>query len=227
MKYASIVLLIAAIGALWVACTARTTAADASATQPFTPPAAGAHTKTAIFAAGCFWGVQERFDKLPGVISTEAGYTGGHVADPSYELVCTHTTGHAESVEVTYDPAKISYAELLDAFWTMHDPTTIDQQGPDIGDSYRSAIFFVDAEQEKIAKASLAEVQAAHIFHDKIVTQIVPATKFYKAEEYHQHYFENNGGTCHNGIATVHTKLAAEAKHERELAAAGKQDATK
>jgi methionine-S-sulfoxide reductase len=218
MKYAALLLITLAVGILYAACTTRTSAADAN--QPATSQPVAPHMKTAIFAAGCFWGVQERFDKLPGVVSTMAGYTGGTLAFPTYEQVCTHTTGHAESVQVTYDPSKISYPELLDAFWTMHDPTTVDQQGPDIGDSYRSAIFYADPEQEKLAKASLAEVEASHIFHDKIVTQIRPATQFYNAENYHQHYFENNGGTCHNGIAIVHTQLAADAKKERESAAA-------
>ncbi len=215
MKYTALLLLLI-LGILAAACT-RTSAADAN--QPATSQPVAPHMKTAIFAAGCFWGVQERFDKLPGVVSTMAGYTGGTLVNPTYEEVCTHVTGHAEAVQVTYDPAKISYPELLDAFWTMHDPTTVDQQGPDIGNNYRSVIFYVDPEQEKLAKASLAEVEAAHTFPSKIVTQILPATKFYNAENYHQHYFETNGGTCHNGVATVHTQLAAEAKKERENAA--------
>ena len=183
-------------------------------------PADPANVRTAIFAAGCFWGVQERFDHVPGVISTTAGYCGGNMENPTYEDVSSHSTGHAESVLVKYDQTKVSYAELLDAFWTMHDPTTKDQQGPDVGSNYRSVIFFADAEQEKVAKASRDEVQASGVFGGKIVTEIVPAAKFYSAEDYHQEYFSKNGGTCHNGVAVVHTKLAAEAKKARESAAA-------
>ncbi|MGN6369569.1 MAG: peptide-methionine (S)-S-oxide reductase MsrA [Phycisphaerae bacterium] len=216
MRYAVAVVVVAALAAIWFW---QGTGRAAAVTR--TPmPANPAHVKTAIFAAGCFWGVQERFDHVKGVISTEAGYCGGDVANPTYEMVSSHTTGHAESVKVTYDQTKVSYAELLDAFWTMHDPTTKDRQGPDWGSNYRSVIFYMDAEQEKVAKASRDEVQASGIFPGKIVTQIVPAGKFYPAEDYHQEYFEKNGGTCHNGIAVVHTKLAAEAKKARESAAA-------
>jgi len=126
-------------------------------------------------------------------------------------------TGHAESVLVTFDPAKVSYAELLDAFWSCHDPTTINRQGPDFGTQYRSVIFYHDPEQQRLAKASLAEVQNSGVFNGKIVTQIVPAGPFYRAEEYHQRYFEKEGtaATCHVGVATVHTKLAADAAAKR------------
>ena len=175
-----------------------------------------ANVRTAVFAAGCFWGVQERFDHVKGVISTTAGYCGGNMENPTYEDVSGHGTGHAESVLVKYDQTKVSYAELLDAFWTMHDPTTKDQQGPDFGSNYRSVIFYADPEQEKVAKASRDEVQASGVFGGKIVTEIVPAAKFYPAEDYHQEYFSKNGGTCHNGVAKVRTKLAAEAKKVRE-----------
>jgi peptide-methionine (S)-S-oxide reductase len=163
--------------------------------------------KQATFAGGCFWGTEAAFRKVPGVVSTEVGYTGGHTKNPTYREVCTHTT--------------VSYPELLDAFWSAHDPTTVDRQGPDIGDSYRSAIFYHDAEQEAQAKASVKEVDASGVFRDPIVTQIVPASTFYPAEDYHQQYFEKEGTaeSCHVGIAHVHTKLAAEARKERLAAA--------
>lgn len=134
--------------------------------------------KEATFAAGCFWGVEAAFRKVDGVVSTEVGYTGGSTDKPTYRQVCTDRTGHAEAVKVTYDPSKVSFAELLDAFWTSHDPTTANRQGPDVGTQYRSAIFFHDADQEKTAKASLAEVDESHVFKRPIVTQIVAAGPF-------------------------------------------------
>ncbi|HTW95606.1 MAG TPA: peptide-methionine (S)-S-oxide reductase MsrA [Tepidisphaeraceae bacterium] len=172
----------------------------------------------ATFAAGCFWGVEAAFAKLPGVIRTEVGYTGGTTPDATYRQVCSGRTGHAEAVRVTFDPARISYAELLDAFWSSHDPTTVDRQGPDVGSQYRSAIFVHDEEQDRLARASMAEVDASHIFRRKIVTQIVPAGPFFSAEEYHQKYFEKQGAaeSCHVGIAEVHTILAADAKSARQ-----------
>jgi len=175
-------------------------------------------TKQAIFAAGCFWGVETMFRKVDGVVSTTVGYAGGKTDNPSYEDVCTDQTGHAEAVLVTYDPAKVSYPELLDAFWSLHDPTTVDRQGPDVGTQYRSVIFYHDAEQEKLARASLKEVDDSGVFKRKIATQIVPAGKFYKAEDYHQQYFEKHGRaeSCHVGIAEVHTKLAKQAAEERK-----------
>jgi peptide methionine sulfoxide reductase msrA/msrB len=180
-------------------------------------------TEQATFAAGCFWGVETMFRKVAGVISTEVGYTGGHTANATYKQVCSGRTGHAEAVRVTFDPARTSYPELLDVFWSLHDPTTIDRQGPDVGSQYRSAIFTHDAEQERLARASMAEVDASHVFKRKIVTQIEPAGEFYSGEDYHQQYFEKQGSAahCHVGIATVHTQLAAEAKAKREAAASG------
>jgi peptide-methionine (S)-S-oxide reductase len=175
-------------------------------------------TETATFAAGCFWGVEANFRKLDGVISTRVGYTGGHKQDPTYREVCTDRTGHAEAVEVAYDPAKISFAELLDAFWSLHDPTTKDRQGPDFGSQYRSAIFFHDDEQEKLAHESINEVDASGVFRNKIVTQVAPAVTFYPAEDYHQQYIEKQGATCHGGIANVHTKLGAQAREQRKSA---------
>jgi peptide methionine sulfoxide reductase msrA/msrB len=174
----------------------------------------------AIFAAGCFWGVEAAFRKMNGVVETEVGYTGGKTADPTYKQVCSDRTGHAEAVRVTFDPAKVSYAELLDAFWSSHDPTTVDRQGPDVGSQYRSAIFFNDDEQERLARESMKEVDASRAFRRKIVTQIAPAEKFYSAEDYHQQYFEKQGAaeSCHVGPAEIHTKLAAGAAAKRQAA---------
>jgi peptide-methionine (S)-S-oxide reductase len=151
----------------------------------------------ATFAGGCFWGVEHLFNEMPGVIDAVSGYTGGSRDDPTYEQVCSGRTGHAEAVEVTYDPAKVTYAELLNAFWNMHDPTTLNRQGPDHGHQYRSAIFFQNPEQEKEALAS--KEQAQRYFNRPIVTEIVPATHFWPAEDYHQRYFEKHSGhySCH------------------------------
>jgi len=173
--------------------------------------------KKATFAAGCFWGVEAAFRKIDGVVSTAVGYTGGKTDYPTYKQVCTDATGHAEAVEVAYDPTKVSYPELLDAFWSCHDPTTLNRQGPDFGTQYRSAIFVADEEQKKLADASLKEVEDSGVFKRKIVTQIVDGAKFYPAEDYHQQYFEKKGmaESCHVGVANVHTKLAERAVHER------------
>ena len=146
----------------------------------------------ATFAAGCFWGVEASFRELEGVVRTGVGYTGGSTADPNYEQVCSGTTGHAESVDVWFDPAVVSYSDLLNAFWSMHDPTTRDRQGWDFGSQYRSAIFVHDAEQERVAIASRDEHQPT--LTRPIVTEIVPASTFYDAEDYHQRYFEKHGG---------------------------------
>ena len=149
----------------------------------------------ATFAAGCFWGVEAAFRRLPGVTATRVGYTGGTAANPSYELVCTDTTGHAEAVEVTYDPEQISYDELLDVFWGKHDPTQLNRQGWDVGTQYRSAIFFHSPEQEEAATRSKAQEQTRT--PGRIVTEIVPAGEFYEAEDYHQQYLEKRGrATC-------------------------------
>ncbi len=149
MKYGLLLVLVALLFAAWLNLDNRKTAAAANIEISPSKITSSSHVKTAIFAAGCFWGVQERFDRIPGVISTEAGYTGGTLSSPTYEDVCSHQTGHAEAVQVTFDSSKVSFAELLDTFWSIHDPTTVDRQGPDIGNNYRSAIFCVDAEQEK------------------------------------------------------------------------------
>ena len=153
----------------------------------------------ATFAAGCFWGVEDAFRQLKGVTSTTVGYTGGTKLNPTYKEVCTGATGHAEAVEVEFNPDEISYLELLATFWKSHDPTQLNRQGPDFGTQYRSAIFFHDAEQEKEARDSKAVLEKEGIFKRPIVTQIQQAGPFYRAEDYHQQYFEKQGiRACHN-----------------------------
>lgn len=147
-------------------------------------------TKKAIFAAGCFWGVESKFRKVKGVISTRVGYTGGAFTNPSYKDVCSHKTGHAEAIEITFDPSVVSYDELLDVFWSIHDPTTLNRQGPDVGSQYRSAIFYLNDDQKEKAELSKLKLEESKRFKNPIVTQIVPASKFWKAEEYHQQYNE-------------------------------------
>ncbi|MDW5561755.1 MAG: peptide-methionine (S)-S-oxide reductase MsrA [Methanomassiliicoccus sp.] len=152
----------------------------------------------ATFGAGCFWGVQAEFDKVEGVLSTQVGFMGGTKENPSYRDVCGHRTGHAEVVEVTFDPSKVSYDHLLDVFWNIHDPTTLNRQGPDVGDQYRSAIFYHSPEQQAAAERSKAGQEEAGRFRRPIVTQIVPATTFWRAEEYHQKYLQKHGAaSCH------------------------------
>lgn len=152
----------------------------------------------ATFAAGCFWGVEDAFRQVQGVTSTMVGYTGGTKADPTYKDVCAGDTGHAEAVELEFDPRKVSYRELLAAFFQAHDPTQLNRQGPDFGTQYRSAIFYHGAEQEAEAQAAKAALEKAGIFGRPIVTQIVPAGDFYRAEEYHQKHFEKQGiRACH------------------------------
>lgn len=150
----------------------------------------------ATFAAGCFWGVEAAFRQLKGVISTSVGYTGGHLENPVYRAVCTDRTGHAEAVEIKFDPSRISYDELLHVFWDTHDPTTLNRQGPDFGSQYRSAIFFHTPEQEAAARASKENLNAGGRYKSPVVTEIVPASTYYRAEEYHQQYFEKQG-TAH------------------------------
>jgi peptide-methionine (S)-S-oxide reductase len=147
----------------------------------------------ATFAAGCFWHVEDLFRKTDGVVSTKVGYTGGKLVNPTYEEVCTDMTGHAEAVQIEYDPNIISYGELLDMFWKNHDPTSLNRQGPDVGKQYRSAIFFHDDEQKKIAEKSKQEIAKSGRFEKTIVTEIVPAPEFYKAEDYHQKYSQKHG----------------------------------
>ncbi|MET1033261.1 MAG: peptide-methionine (S)-S-oxide reductase MsrA [Candidatus Saccharimonadales bacterium] len=153
-------------------------------------------TKKAIFAAGCFWGVQFYFDQVPGVVRTTVGYTGGHTQNPTYEDVTTHTTGHAESVLVEFDPEQVTYKTLLKQFFRMHNPTQLNRQGPDIGDSYRTEIFYFDDDQKEQAHKILEATQTT--LSDKIVTKITPASEFYEAEAYHQKFSERTGiGMCH------------------------------
>ncbi len=152
-------------------------------------------TQTATFAAGCFWGVEAAFRQIPGVIEAISGYTGGQTVNPTYKEVCSDRTGHAEAVEVTFDPSKVSYEQLLEAFWKIHDPTQVNRQGPDFGSQYRSAIFTHSPEQATQATASRDAEQAK--YGKPIATQIAPAPVFYAAEDYHQKYFERNGVACH------------------------------
>ncbi len=153
--------------------------------------------KTATFGAGCFWGVESAFRKVTGVVATAVGYMGGSLKNPTYKDVCTGQTGHAEVVQVTYDPAKISYEQLLDVFWSVHDPTQLNRQGPDIGSNYRSVIFFHDAEQGRLARRSKEKIEVSGLFgFRKIMTAITPASEFYRAERYHQRYYEKHGGSC-------------------------------
>lgn len=152
----------------------------------------------ATFGAGCFWGVEAVFRRIPGVVSTSVGYMGGTLRNPTYQDVCTDTTGHAEVVEVVYDPAKVTYEELLKVFWENHDPTTPNRQGPDVGTQYRSVIFFHTPEQETAARASRERLERAGVFKRPIVTEIAPASEFWRAEEYHQQYLEKRGlAQCH------------------------------
>jgi peptide-methionine (S)-S-oxide reductase len=150
--------------------------------------------ETATFAGGCFWCSEAIFQNLQGVTSVMSGYTGGTVENPTYEQVCSGTTGHAEAIQIFYDPAKISYKELLEVFWKTHDPTTLNRQGNDTGTQYRSAIFYHSGEQRQTAEAYKKELGAAKIWNSPIVTEIVPFKKFYKAEDYHQNYYRQNAG---------------------------------
>ena len=175
-----------AIGLLFSGCTQRVT-------QTHMEP----DLKKATFAAGCFWGVEKIFSQIEGVQSTSVGYAGGRAENPAYRQVLTGSTGHAEAVEVIYDPAQVSYDKILVTFWEWHDPTTLNRQGPDIGSQYRSAIFFHDPEQQAAAQRTKEALEASGIFKSPIVTEIVPAQTFYRAEEYHQKYLQKNpNGYC-------------------------------
>lgn len=155
-------------------------------------------TQLATFGAGCFWGVEEMFRKIDGVIDTVVGYMGGMFDHPTYEDVCTDRTGHAEVVQVVYDPERVSYTKLLEVFWANHNPTTLNRQGPDSGTQYRSVIFFHSDEQRREAEASKVALEASGKWKNPIVTEIVPATEFWRAEEYHQRYLEKRGlDMCH------------------------------
>jgi peptide-methionine (S)-S-oxide reductase len=155
-------------------------------------------TEIATFGAGCFWGVEAAFRRLPGVVDVAAGYSGGHTPNPTYKDVCAHTTGHAEVVQVRFDPQKIAYDQLLDVFWQIHNPTQVNRQGPDVGTQYRSAIFVHSPEQQAIAEKSKAALAASGKFQRPIATEITTAGPFYRAEEYHQKYLEKHGAaSCH------------------------------
>lgn len=155
-------------------------------------------SEIATFGAGCFWGIEAAFRRVPGVLDTAVGYSGGHMPNPSYKDVCMDETGHAEVVQVTFDPAKISYEQLLEKFWEIHDPTQVNRQGPDFGSQYRTAIFFHSPEQERIAKKSRADKDASGKLKRPIATEITPAGIFYRAEEYHQKYLGKRGAqSCH------------------------------
>jgi peptide-methionine (S)-S-oxide reductase len=156
------------------------------------------HSETAMFGAGCFWGVEAAYRQIPGVKATAVGFAGGKTENPTYREVCSHTTGHAEVVRVEFDPTRVSYNDLLQVFWGNHDPTQLHRQGPDIGDQYRSVIYYYSPEQEKAAEDSKEKLQASGKYRRPVVTQILPAPTFYLAEEYHQQYLEKRGlSTCH------------------------------
>ena len=160
--------------------------------------AAGAATEKAMFGAGCFWGVEAAFRRVPGVVRTAVGYSGGSLPNPTYEDVCSHRTGHAEVVLVEFDPAKLSYEDLLNTFWESHDPTQVNRQGPDYGSQYRTAIFYFTPEQEAAARASKERLGASGKLRRPVATEITPAGEFWRAEEYHQQYLEKRGiASCH------------------------------
>lgn len=156
-------------------------------------------SQLATFGAGCFWGIQQMYDQIPGVLNTWVGYMGGNTDNPSYEQVGSGTTGHAEVIHIEYDPKVVDYERLLELFWMNHNPTTLNRQGPDIGSQYRSVIFYHTDEQKEIAQKSLEELDSSGKYDDPIVTQIVPAGEFFEAEEYHQKYFDKKGivGRCY------------------------------
>lgn len=157
----------------------------------------------ATFGAGCFWGVESFFLEVPGVSDVVSGYAGGHVANPTYRQVCSGMTNHAEVVQITFDPAKVKYEKLVDLFFKMHDPTQLNRQGPDHGTQYRTVIFAHSPEQARIAKAKIAELSASGRFRRPIVTTVEDAQPFWRAEDYHQRYFEKNGGSCHVSYAEL------------------------
>ncbi len=166
-------------------------------------------TETATLAGGCFWCLEAAFQQLQGVTSVTSGYAGGTVPNPTYEAVCTGRTGHAEVTQVEFDPARIAYRDLLDVFFTIHDPTTMNQQGADVGTQYRSAIFYQSPEQERTARAAIAELEAQHVWDDPIVTEVAPLDAFYPAEQYHRDYYNRNQNQpyCRAVIAPKVAKL--------------------
>lgn len=154
-------------------------------------------SELATFAAGCFWGIEDAFMQQTGVVSTQVGYTGGHTQNPTYKEVCSDTTGHAEAVLVEFDPAQVTYEALLDLFWRIHNPTTLNRQGPDIGSQYRSAIYYHSPQQQAAALASKEALEKSGRFSRPVVTEITAASQFYPAEEYHQKYNQKHGRHCH------------------------------
>ena len=192
--------------------------AQAVRKEPIVAPAideahATGHRETAVFAGGCFWGVQTVFQRVKGVTATTAGYSGGSAETATYGQVSSERTGHAESVEVVFDPSRVSYGTLLRIFFSVvHDPTQLNRQGPDVGTSYRSAIFFTTPEQERVARAYIAQLDAAHVFSGKIVTQVVPLKAFYNGEEYHQDYAEKNPENPYIQICDVPKTAALKAQ---------------
>lgn len=196
MKQLSITLLIVlAMSVGLVACAQQhpeTSKAFQQMNQSQTHTENGKKTDTATFGAGCFWCTEAQFQQLEGVIKVESGYAGGHVEDPTYKQVCTGTTGHAEVTNIYYDPSKISFDELLAAFWVAHDPTQLNRQGNDIGTQYRSVIFYHNEEQRQKAEEYKKKLNEEHAFNADVITEISPYTKFYKAEEYHQNYYNDN-----------------------------------
>jgi peptide-methionine (S)-S-oxide reductase len=207
LGFASVLLVILGLSACYVftaAPASRAAPASVGGATPTTGPIAAdtaARAQVADFAAGCFWGSEGTFREVPGVLSTEVGFEGGNTTNPTYEDVCTDKTGHAETVQVTYDPQKVSYQQLLNVFFEHHDPTTINQQGPDYGTQYRSVIFYHTADQQKLAEAEKLKRNQSGDYSGPIVTEIVPAKAFYRAEEYHQNYFDKLGVhySCHLG----------------------------
>ena len=187
----------ARLASLFVACLGLSAAeTTSSATKPMTTPP---KLEKATFGAGCFWGVEYQYRKIPGVLEAYCGYSGGKTERPTYREVCQHDTGHAEVIEVTFDPAKVSYRQLVEYFFRMHNPTQVDRQGPDVGDQYRSVIFYHSPEQKKVAEEVKAALTAAKKYDEPIATKVEPAQPFWKAEEYHQRYYEKKGGRpyCH------------------------------
>jgi len=163
--------------------------------RPYTYAQGDVMLKKATFAAGCFWGVEASFRQVKGVVSARVGYSGGHFKNPTYEDVCSDKTGHAEAVEIEYDPKKVSYQELLDVFWQIHDPTTLNRQGPDTGSQYRSVIFYNNPQQKALALESKEKLRQSKVYKAPIVTEIIPVKEFYPAEAYHQRYYEKHGIT--------------------------------
>src|SRR6185437_2529766 len=194
MRLGWIVLIVAVVVVVWRGMRMTQVSAQAKAPVPAvdaTKAAKPGH-ETAVFAGGCFWGTQSVFQRVKGVTATTAGYSGGSASTATYAQVTTETTGHAESVKVVYDPSRLTYGQLLQIFFSVHDPTQLNRQGPDVGTSYRSAIFYANDEQKKIATAYIAQMEAAHVFSKPIVTQVVPLKGFYDAESYHQDYATKN-----------------------------------